>query len=130
MFSDALSSIGLAAIKGELAARARRTRSRVILIAVAIILWLLALGFALAALAIWLSGIVGPLAACGIIAGAFAVLALILQLIAATAARREPPLASLFADITAGKNGTDATALGAIGVVLLAGYLLGRRFRR
>ena len=133
--SRLLSAAGLAAIWGEIAALARRARRRAILLAAAVLLWLLAFGFGLASLTIWLATEVGAIAAFGIAAAGFALVALVLQFIAVTAARRRPrsPLSALMGATpgAAEKDPPNGGALGAMAIVALAGYLIGRRlFRR
>jgi hypothetical protein len=132
MFSRLLASVGLAALEGELTAIARRARRRAILTAVAMLLWVVAFAFALAALTVFLAGLLGPLAACGIVGGVFAIVALILQIIASAQARRPPPPPSLAAlEATLGKEAGDGTTFGLMAIVAVAGYMLARHlFRR
>lgn len=134
MLSRLLSAVGLAALEGELAAMVRRARRRAILLAAAMLLWVVAIAFALATLTIWLAGELGPIAASGIMAGAFAVVALILQIAASAQARRRrppPSIGALFQEAAAGKDGADGTTFGLLAIVTVAGYLLGRNlFRR
>ena len=101
---------------------------------VAGILWLLVAGFLMGAFVIWLSGMVGPIAACAIVAAAFAVIALILHVIAARMARRRHTwnLKTQFPGLAeAIDNGTlDDSALGALAVAALAGFFVGLRGKR
>jgi hypothetical protein len=123
----------LAALRGEAANVARRASLRAVLSAAAGLAWLLVAGFLLGALVVWLSGIVGPIYACAIVAGGFAVIALILHLVAARLARQQP-WAQLKAHIReAVASADEATGEGTIGVlalVALAGFMLGARGRR
>jgi len=130
-----LASIGLAALQGEITATVQRAKRRAILTAIAVVFWLLAFAFALAALTVWLAGVVGPLIACAAVAGGFAVVALILQLAASAQKRRKRPPPSL-ADIVSEvvdkteKEGGEGTVFGLLAIVAVAGYLLGRRILR
>jgi hypothetical protein len=82
-------AVGLAALKREASAAVRATALRVALAVAAGIFWLLVVGYLLATFTIWLAGLVGSIYACLIIAAIFAVLALILQLVRASIARRQ-----------------------------------------
>ena len=135
MFARLLSTVGLAALGGELADMARRARRRAILTAVAVICWLVAFAFALATLTVWLAGVVGPIAASGILAGAFAAMAILLQLIASATSRRQKRRASLASVVEeaskAADGGTPGATAGLLAVVALAGFLIGSNlFRR
>jgi len=132
MLARLLASVGLAALQGEITATVQRAKRRAILTAIAVVFWLLTFAFALAALTVWLAGVVGPLIACVAIAGGFAVVALILQLAASAQKRRKRPPPSL-ADMVseaAGKEGGEGTVFGLLAIVAVAGYLLGRRILR
>jgi hypothetical protein len=131
MLSRLFAAAGMAALQGEVAAYARRTKRRAILLAVAALLWLLAFSFAIAALTVWLSELYGAIVACGILAGASAFVAVILHLIAAAqkGRRRSPQVASLL-DAVPGKT-PEGTTFGLLAIVAVAGYVLGRNvFRR
>lgn len=129
-----IQATSLAALKGEAQAMARNAGIRAMLKAITAFLWLLVAGFLLAAVVIWLSGIVGAIPACAIVAAVFAVAALILQLIGARMARRRPHwhLKTAFPALAdAVKNGTlDDSAVGALVLAVLAGLFLGIRGRR
>jgi hypothetical protein len=128
MFSWLLSAVGLTALKAELTTMARRARQRFILFAVAAILWVVAFGFALAALTVWLAGVFGPMAAYLIIAAAFAVIAVALLLIASAVSRREPQqsVAALLAEVQKAGNANAPTDAGSLAIIALAGYVMGR----
>jgi hypothetical protein len=123
----------LAALRGEAANVAGRAGLRAALTAAAGLAWLLVAGFLLGALVVWLSGVVGPIYACAIVAGAFAVIALIFHLVAGRLARQQPWArlkahireAMASADVTAGEG-----AIGVLALVALAGFVLGTRGRR
>lgn len=129
-----IQATSLAALKGEAQAMARNAGIRAMLKVIAAVLWLLVVGFLLAAFVIWLSGIVGAIAACAIVAAIFAVVALVVQLIGARMARRRPHwhLKTAFPALAdAVKNGTlDDSALGALVLAVLAGLFLGIRGRK
>ena len=129
-----IQATSLAALKGEAQAMARSAGIRAMLKAAAVVLWLLVAGFLLAAFTIWLSGIVGPIPACAIVAAAFALTALVLQLIGARMARHRPHwhLKTAFPALSeAVRNGTlDDSALGALVLAVLAGLFLGVRGRK
>lgn len=126
-----LSAAGLAALRDEVAAVARRGRRRAILLAAAILLWLLAFGFTLASLTIWLAANMGAIAAFGSLAAAFAVIALVVQLIAAAARRKPRSPLSAPTPGAAKKDAQNGNPLGAMAIFALAGYLIGRHlFRR
>jgi hypothetical protein len=120
-----ISAIGFAALKDEI----RRITRRAILATLAIVLWLIALGFGLAALTVWLATVLGPIAACGIIAGVFVVIALIIQ-IGLAVSKRKRPAATPLAGVTAAGAMPELGAAGAIVGVALVAYLLGRQFFR
>ncbi len=131
-----ISTVGLAALQGEVSAAVRRAVRRALLGALAVLLWLVALGFAVATFIIWLSGELGPIAACGIVAAALAIGGLVVQFVLAMSAsrrRRERPPSPL-SDLAAGFDGKPGAGVGTLGsmvIVAVAGYLLGRGiFRR
>jgi hypothetical protein len=118
---------GLAALKREATAAAKNTAIRVMLSVAAGILWLLVVGYLLATFTIWLSGLVGAIFACLIVAAIFAVIALILHLVAA-GMKRQRHRFSLKAEFP--KDAPDATTLGALAVAALAGFFVGTRGKR
>ncbi|MEJ0011068.1 MAG: hypothetical protein WDM94_00305 [Bauldia sp.] len=120
-----ISAIGFAALKEEI----RRATRRAILATVAIVLWLIALGFLLAAFTVWLASVVGPIIACAIIAGVFIVIALIIQISLALTKRNRQATAPL-AGIAASGAMPELGVAGAIAGAALVAYLLGRQFFR
>jgi hypothetical protein len=116
---------GLAALKREAAAAARATALRVALTALAIVLWMLVLGYLIATFTIWLAGVVGAIYACLIVAAFFALIALVLHLVAAGIARRRHHW-NLKAEMPS-FDGIDQTTLGALAVAALAGFFVGNR---
>jgi len=131
MLGRLISTIGLTALKNEVTTAAERTGRRAGLYALATVLWLTAFGFLLAALAVWLTRLWGPIAAYAVVAAGLAVLALIVHLILALSARRRPQT-----DFSAALSGLAAPAgaaagpgadIGALAVVAVVGWLLGRR---
>jgi hypothetical protein len=121
-----ISTIGFAALKDEL----RRTARRAMFAAIAIVLWVVALGFAIAALTAWLSTLVGPIAACGIIAGVFAVIALIIQVSLAVTKRKRASPAPIAAGLTAGAALPEMGSVAALTGAALAAFFLGRQYFR
>ena len=128
-----ISTIGVTTLKGELSAIMKRAGRRVLLGAIGLLLWLTALGFALATFVIWLATELGAIAACGIIAASLAVLGLAIQIVLTVSSSRRKKAKSPLADLAAGINdgfGTSGGSLGSMVVVALAGYLLGRHISR
>jgi hypothetical protein len=129
-----IQAASLAALRGEIAAIARRTSRRVVLMAVALLLWALVAGFLLAAFVVWLAGVVGAIWACVILAAVFAVVALVLHLVSARMAR-DQPWTRFKAHVrelveAAGQGVVEEGAVGALAVIALVGYILGRSRRR
>jgi hypothetical protein len=118
-------AVGLAALKREAQAAARATAIRVGLTAAAAILWLLVLGYLLATFTIWLAGLVGPIYACLIVAAIFALIAVVLHLVAASIARRRHRWN--FKAEMPNLEGIDQTTLGALAIAALAGFFVGTR---
>ncbi len=133
-FGPLLAALGVAAIKSEVRATARRVGRRVALGAVTALLMLLAFGFALAAFAVWLSGEVGAVVALIIVAAGALVLALIIRGVAMLADRQRPyrpatapPLAETLAGEGAGEEPPAGSAMGSMAVVALVGFILAQR---
>ena len=152
MFARLLSALGVAAIRGEIASIVQRLRLRAILIALAVFLWLLAFAFALAAFAVWLSSELGAIAACAILAAAFAAAAIALHLWLRFMKRRSTPLvaglsrslaplmqaandardsarAAAGADDPQGTPAAEAGSVGTLMVLAVLGYVMGRFLR-
>ena len=131
-----ISAIGFAAIKGEATSIARRAGRGARVMALLALTWVTAFGFGLTALTVWLSAEVGVAAACAIVAGALAVIGLVVQVAMALRSQKksEPGLSLPFPGLTASPDGApsrDTSNLGAMAMVGIAGYLLGRQlFRR
>lgn len=129
-----IQATSLTALRGEAAAMARRASRRAMLTVAAGLLWLMAVGFAFGAFVVWLSGQVGTILACAIVAATFAAVALVLQLIAARMARKRPEsrfklhLREL-ADAV-GNGAAEETAVGALAIIALAGFILGLRGKK
>ncbi len=121
-----ISAIGFAALREEI----RRTARRAILATAAIVLWLIALGFALAAFTVWLATVVGVIWALLIVAAVFAVVAIAIQISLAVTARRRQPVTTPLAGIAAGSVMPELGAAGAVAGIALAAYLLSRQFFR
>jgi hypothetical protein len=135
--SSALGAIGLAALKAEIRAAGRR----IAIAALSGLLLFAAVGFAVAAFTVWLSGEIGTVWALVVMAGIFLLLLLIVQAVAQLAAgprrrRRRPPppppspppAAAGGADPQASPEGVPpGSEIGSVGVVALLGFLLGRQ---
>jgi hypothetical protein len=124
-----ISVAGGSLLKGEVAERLRRTGRRAGIMVFVVVLWLAALGFGIAAFMTWLSEKLGPVEACGIVAAALAVVALIVQVtlrLSRGRPSREKPRAPL-ADSGLGEELASASPLGMVVVIALLGYLLGRQ---
>jgi hypothetical protein len=122
-----ISAVGLAALREELQRLARRAA----LSAVAIVLWLIVVGFALAAFTVWLASVVGVIWALLIVAGAFALMAIVIHVIVATMARKPrtaaAPLASLAASGTIPEIGVAGAIVGAVVIAFLIARQFGRK---
>jgi hypothetical protein len=100
------------------------------------LVWVTAGGFALGALAVWLSGELGVVAACAIIAAGLAAIGLGIQLALVLGARRKAQsgLNLPLADLASSGNGAlfpDDADLSSMAFVGIVGYLLARQlFRR
>ena len=97
-------------------------------------MWLAALAFAVAALAVWLSAELGVIAACAVIAGGLAVVGLTIQIGLMLGARRRvrrmpKPLAGPSSGL-GGSPDANIGGLGSLAVVAIAGYLLSRQLFR
>lgn len=131
-----ISAIGFATLKDEARQFAGRLARNLALAAAIAVLWVIAFGFGLAALTIWLADVLGAAAACTIIAAALAVIGLALQLTLALTNRKHRSQARSsvrFPGLGASAGGEpagDGQALGSIALIALAGYLLGRQIFR
>lgn len=105
----------------------RRASIRAALTFFSLLLWLAAFSFAVAAFAVWLAGVVGTIAACAIIAAAFLILGLAIQVglsISARSRARRSPIRPL---VSGGETRMpEIGGVGALAVVGIAGFLLGR----
>lgn len=130
-----ISAIGFAALKGEVSGIVQRATRRAALMLIVLLLWLGAFGFALAALAVWLSSALGPIAANGIIAGGFAVIGIFIQIglaVSTNNRKKTAPKISIpgFAQSADGTQTPDVANLGSMAIIAIAGFLLGRQIFR
>lgn len=130
-----ISAIGFAALKGEATSIARRASRRAMTVVLLGVVWLVALGFALAALAVWLSATLGAAVAFAIIGGGLAAIGLLAQVALILSDRNASASSGAgfpFPGLTNidGSPSPEASSLGAIAVVGIAGYLLGRQLLR
>lgn len=133
MLGSLISSLGFAALKGEVSAVAERAGKRAGLYVLAGVLWLTALGFLVAALTIWLASRFGGIAACAILAAALAALGLIVQVVLMMGARRKPtPRPEINLNVPGlGATASGATSdIGALAVVAVVGWLIGRQMSK
>jgi hypothetical protein len=133
MLGQLISLVGLKALRDEAAAAAQRAGKRTALYVLVAILWLVALGFLVAALTIWLAGLLGAIAACVIIAAVLVVIGLAVQVALMLTSRRRPRPEinlSLPGLSAAGSATGTATDIGALAVVAIVGWLLGRQMTR
>jgi hypothetical protein len=138
MLGRLISGLGFAALKNEAAAMAERAGKRAALYTLAGILWLVALGYLVAAFTIWLSSELGAIAACAIVAAALAAVGLILQVsLAMTAKRRKRAEVSVsIPGFTATDTAPGGSAsgsggdIGALAFVAVIGWLLGRQMTK
>ena len=127
-----ISTAGAGLLKGEVTERLRRARRRAGIMVFVVVLWLAALGFAVAAFMTWLSEKLGPIEACGIVAATLAVVAIIVQ-ITLRLSRGRPSrekVRSPLADLGLGEELASASPVGMVAVIALLGYLLGRQTGR
>lgn len=134
-----LSALGIAAVKAEAKATARRVGRRMALGGATLVLLILAFGFGLAAFTVWLAGQVGTIWALVIVAAGALVLAGAVQTVAAltdgSRRRRPPPPPPVFA-AAAGEESGEApppagSVLGSLAVVGLVGFILAQKlFKR
>ena len=128
-----ISTIGFAALKGDVAAMAGRAGRRGILYALAVLFWVSASALVLAACTVWLAGRLGTIAACAIVAAALALIGLGLQLGLALSAHRRRhvgitlPPSDLTPPVGAGAASQNGGVLGSLAIVAIVGWLLGRR---
>ncbi|HVZ12886.1 MAG TPA: hypothetical protein VG894_00330 [Bauldia sp.] len=123
-----ISTIGLSALKGELAAIGRRLARRAALYALAGLLCLAALAFLLAALTAWIATTLGAIVACCIMAGVLLLVGVIIFVVLAVTRRRHdagrPSLGGAIPNLGSPEMMTAAS----IALIALTGYLLGRQF--
>jgi len=123
-----ISTIGLAALKNEARAIARRLAIRSALFLILGLLWLGTVAFLLVTLAIWLAGFVGMIGACAIVAGILFLIGLIVLLVLALTGRRSASPAA--ANPLSGLEGIELNGPVAIALIALTGYLVVRQFFR
>jgi hypothetical protein len=143
-FGSLLSALGIAALKNEVRATARRAGRKAAFGAATGLLFAIAFGFALAALTVWIASELGVIEALLIVAAGAVVIALILQVVASQLDKRPPPrrpyvaaAAPLISD-TVGESEPRSAAeppagsvAGSMAVVALVGFVLAKAlFRR
>lgn len=142
-FSPLLTTLGIAALKGEVDRRVQRVVRQVAFGAATGFFALLAVGFGLAALTVWIAGELGVIPALCIVAGGALAMAIIVQIVAAAtndrpARRPVRPLAEPVGIVSerpaVAENAEEppqGAVAGAMALVAAAGFLLARQlFRR
>jgi len=127
-----ISTVGAGFLKGEVTERLRRAGRRAGVMAAVVVLWLAAVGFAVASLMTWLSEKLGAVEACSIVAATLAIIAVIVQItlrLSRGRPSREKARAPL-ADLGLGEELSSASPIGMVAVIALLGYLLGRTGRK
>ncbi len=122
-----ISTLGLAALKGELKSFASYVGGQAILLVALLALAVVAAGFGLTAVTIWLAGEVGAAAAFAIVAAGLLAIVIALQVAITVRSRRRARRPT--ARIADGLQSNEV-AIGAVAALALAGYLLGRRTQR
>lgn len=130
-----LTAVGLAAVKGEVTATARKALRRLAAAITSGLLFVIAAGFGLAALTDWLAGRLGTTEALAIVATGLVLLAFIIKSLSSLVNRRRssprdqrPPVADLAEALqAAGRPGSEMLALAIVAVV---GFLLARQLDR
>jgi uncharacterized membrane protein YebE (DUF533 family) len=140
MLRGLISAAGLAVVRGQVTNAVKRTGRRAGLFALIIATWLIAFGFGLAALTVWLAGELGIILALTLIAGVFALIGLIMYVAMQMADRKQKPAASPFPPQFAGLGAGSAKSatgesptgalLGSIATIAVLGWLLGRKTGR
>ena len=141
-----LAALGVAAIKNQAKASARRAARRMAFAAATGLLVVLAFGFALAAFTVWLAGELGAIAALSIVAAGALGLALIVYVAGRAgeptrprpygAAAAPSPLAAAAAagaeaGAETGEEGPPAgSAVGSMAVIALVGFILAQQLSR
>jgi len=122
-----IAAIGLAGVRADAMALAHRVKLGAATAALLALLWSAAFGFALAALTVWLAGVVGIAGACAIVAAALTAIGLGAHLALAIRARRRPAPTSAPRDRF---DGGAEPRLAPVGLAMVAGFLLARGLRR
>jgi hypothetical protein len=125
-----IATAGAGFLKGEVSERLRQLGRRAGLMAAVALLWLVALGFALAALVTWLADSVGTIAACSIVAAAFAILALIIQVTLRLSRGPRREKAPVLDALPGAEELGGASPLGLMAILALLGFIFGRQTTR
>jgi uncharacterized membrane protein YhaH (DUF805 family) len=123
-----ISTIGLSALKGELAAIGRRLARRAALYALAALLCLAALAFLLAALTAWIATVLGAIAACCIMAGVLLLIGVVIFAVLALTRRRHDAKRPSLGTAMPNLGSPEVMTAASIALIALTGYLLGRQF--
>jgi uncharacterized membrane protein len=127
-----ISTAGAGLLKSEVAERLRGVGRRAGVMVVVVLLWLAALGFAVATFMTWLSERLGTIEACGVVAATLAIVAIVIQVTLRLSRRRRPreKVRSPLGDLGLGEELASASPIGMVAVIAVLGYLLGRQAGR
>jgi hypothetical protein len=148
-FTSLLSAMGLAAVKAEARRAAQNFGKQAAIAGATALLVLTAVGLALAALTVWLSGEVGTIWALLIVAGGLLVIAAVLQLVVRMGNRKPatyrrawtpppsftatagdagvPPPGGVSFSATTGEAPPMGSVIGSAAVVAIVGFILARQ---
>jgi hypothetical protein len=122
-----ISTLGLGALRGDLKTFGRYIGGQALILLALLTLAVIAAGFGLTAVTLWLTAQVGAAAAFAIVAAGLCVLAVGLQVVLTVRRRRR---ASRPGVRMADRLQSNEAAIGSIAALALVGYLLGRRLER
>jgi hypothetical protein len=126
-----LSLLGIAQLKAQLESLGRYAGAQAILVGSLAVLIVAAVGFALAALTVWLSEQWGPAAALAAVAGGLVVVALLLEVVIVLRKNARTKHARAFvADAPPDQAALGQAAFGSVAAVAILGYILGRQIMR
>lgn len=133
MLRSLITTVGFAAVSGQIAGAVRRASRRAGLAAAAMVMWLIAFAFGIAAFTVWLSDKVGVIWALAIVAGIFAIVGVCLSVALALTANRQKQspfqqqLAGLAAPAAAAGAAGSGTTFGSLAFIAIVGWILGRQ---
>ena len=124
--AGSLSALGIGRLKSYLESLGRYAGIPAVLIGALLGMIVLALGFGVTALAIWLSSLWGAAIAFAVVGAGFLVAALLLEVIVMVRKNRRTKIVPPYrADMA-----SDQAAFGSVAAMAIIGYILGRRIMR